>query len=166
MPETTSPTPVKRKAKGPQGPRLQGQASREAQRRAACILEVLGGARSPTDAAKALGLAVPRYYLLESRALSGLVDACEPRPLGRVRTPQSELASAQKELERLRRECSRYAALVRVAQRTVGLPAPTPKPAEKLKGKGKGRRTPAVRALKAAQLLNASPVKTETPASV
>ena len=43
--------------------------SREAQRFAAAILEVLAGVRTPTDAAAALGISVPRYYLWEQRAL-------------------------------------------------------------------------------------------------
>ncbi|MBP9891528.1 MAG: hypothetical protein KBG84_06440 [Planctomycetes bacterium] len=34
----------------------------EARRQAALILEVLGGLRGPTDAAKAMGVALPRYY--------------------------------------------------------------------------------------------------------
>jgi hypothetical protein len=37
--------------------------SREAQRFAAAILEVLAGIRTPTDAAAVLGVSVPRYYL-------------------------------------------------------------------------------------------------------
>jgi hypothetical protein len=43
--------------------------SREAQRMAAAILEVLAGVRTPTDAASALGIGVPRYYIYEQRAL-------------------------------------------------------------------------------------------------
>ena len=61
--------------------------SREAQRVAAAILEVLAGVRTPTEAAAAVGLSVPRYYLWEQRALEGLVRACEPRP--RAREPAS-----------------------------------------------------------------------------
>ena len=45
--------------------------SREAQRFAAAILEVLAGVRTPTDAAAALGVSVPRYYLWEQRAVGG-----------------------------------------------------------------------------------------------
>ncbi len=59
-------------------------ASREAQRLAAAILEVLAGVRTPTDAAAALEISLPRYYLWEQRALAGLVAACEPRPVGQT----------------------------------------------------------------------------------
>src|SRR5687768_12360377 len=41
----------------------------EAQRLAATILEVLGGVRSPPQAAQALAISLPRYYQLEARAL-------------------------------------------------------------------------------------------------
>ena len=50
--------------------------SRDAQRFATGILEVLAGVRTPTDAAAAMGISVPRYYLWEQRALEGLVAAC------------------------------------------------------------------------------------------
>src|SRR5260370_37614406 len=59
------------------------ECSRQAKQRAAAILEVLAGARSPTDAAVALGVSLPRYYLLEEKALAGLLAACEPQPCGR-----------------------------------------------------------------------------------
>lgn len=69
-------------------------ASREAQRCAAVILEVLAGARMPVDAAAALGISPPRYYLWEQRALEGLVRASQrtiglapppsPRPLAKL----------------------------------------------------------------------------------
>jgi len=41
------------------------------------------GARTPTEAAQALGLSLPRYYLLEERALQGMLVACEPRSMSR-----------------------------------------------------------------------------------
>ena len=52
----------------------------EANRLAVAILEVLAGLRTPADAAAALGISVPRYYQLETRALEGMVTALEPRP--------------------------------------------------------------------------------------
>jgi hypothetical protein len=136
----------------PRGPLVEG-GSREARRLAAAILEVLGGARLPSEAAAALGTNIPRYYLLESRALKGLVDACEPRPIGRVRSAESELAQARKEVERLKRDNARYAALVRAAQRTIGL-APPPPPKPSAGGKTKKKRKPTVRALRAVERLN------------
>lgn len=151
--------------RGPQGPRM-NEASREARKIAAAILEVMGGARLPSDAAKALSISLPRYYLLESRALNGLLMACEPRRIGRVRSAESELAAAQKEVQQLQQECARYSALVRAAQRTIGLSQPQPpKPAEKGKGKRGQKRKPTVRALKAAELLIHSASAGETDAA-
>jgi hypothetical protein len=151
------------KTRGPQGPRM-NEASREARRLATAILEVLGGARLPSDAAKALSVSLPRYYLLESRALNGLLLACEPRRIGRVRSAENELAVAHKEVLQLRQECARYSALVRAAQRTIGLSQPQlPKPGEKGKGKRGLKRKPTVRALKAAEQLD-SVVSGETEA--
>ena len=154
---TVAEKPVAKPAKQKrlQGPRME-DGSREAKRQAAAILEVIGGARTPTDAAQALGISLPRYYLLESRALSGLLSACEPRPIGRVRTAESELALLQKENRRLQQECARYTALVRVAQRTIGLSAPPPPKAQAEKGKRRKRKA-TVRALKAAVLLQSGP---------
>lgn len=147
--------------------------SREAQRCAAAILEVLAGVRTPTDAAAALAIPLPRYYLLEQRAVEGLVSACEPRPMGRVASQQHQIADLQKEVVRLRKDCARQQALVRASQRTIGL-APSSPPASKPKakaagtdsqGKGKSRkRRPTVRAMKAAAAVRAAPVIDELPA--
>ena len=134
--------------KTPRGP----QASREARRLAALILDVLAGARTPPQAAEALELSLPRYYQLEARALGGLVGACESRPRGRQPEVQAELTRANKEVDRLRREVSRYQSLVRLTQRTVGVSAPAPeKP-----GTRKRKRRPAVRALRRAEAIRAA----------
>ena len=125
--------------------------SREARQLAAVILDVLAGARTPTQAAEALALSLPRYYQLEARAVGGLIDACEPRPRGRQVEVTAELTRANKEVDRLRRELSRAQALVRLTQRTVGVPAPTP---EK-QGSRKRKRKPVVRALRRAEALRA-----------
>lgn len=111
-------------------------ASREAQRCAAVILEVLAGVRTPADAAAGLSVSLPRYYLWEQRALVGLVSACEPRRVGKGPGPQQRIASLEKEIARLRQDCARQQALVRAAQRTIGLgPPPPAKPAAKTGGK-------------------------------
>ena len=137
----------------PKTPR-EPQASREARQLAAVILDVLGGSRTPPQAAQALSLSLPRYYQLETRALSGLVAACESRPRGRQVAATTELARVNKEVERLKRELSRTQTLVRLTQRTVGVTAPIPeKP-----GSRKRKRTPAVRALRRAEEL-----RVETP---
>jgi hypothetical protein len=140
--------------------------SREAQRLAAAILEVLAGGRTPNDAAAALGISPPRYYLLEQRALAGLVTACEPRPVGQTVSLKHRMAVLEKELTRARQECARQQALVRAGQRTVGLAAPPPaKPAARIAGKKASRkRRPVVRALKAAAAIKAAVVE-ETAAN-
>src|SRR5208283_3829080 len=98
----------------------------EAKRLAAAILEVLAGARTPTEAATALGLSVPRYYQVETQALRGLLQACEPKPRGRVRLVKSEVETLSKENQRLQRELTRHQTLARAAQRAVGLSPPPP----------------------------------------
>jgi hypothetical protein len=151
----------------PGGAQLGQDASREAKRVAAGILEVLAGQRTPAQAARELGMCLPRYYVLENRALRGLVAACEPRPKGRVRSVTSELTSLRQDNERLQRELSRQQALVRLAQRTVGLSPAAPAPAKP--GKKTRKRRPVVRALNVAQRLrqddaNPAAVPAGTPA--
>jgi hypothetical protein len=61
--------------------------------------------------------------------LRGLLAACEPKPRGRVRSPESEVTALRHDNQRLQREITRQQALVRAAQRTVGLTPPaTPAP--------------------------------------
>lgn len=136
------------KAKPPTTPERAG--GREAQRLAAVILEVLAGVRTPPQAAQAVSVSLPRYYQLESRALCGLVAACEPRRKGRQRGPQHEAAALKKENDRLRQELTRQQTLVRLAQRSVGLSPPSTNP------KAKRKRKPVVRALGMAARLNAA----------
>lgn len=145
--------------------------SREASRVAAAILEVLAGVRTPTQAAQVLSLSIPRYYQMEQRALEGLVHACEPRPRGPTVDPQKDVHRLEKQLARLQQECGRQQALVRAAQRTIGLASPLPAkptakpgtkpgtPAPALAEGGKRKRRPrraTVRALKAARACRAA----------
>jgi hypothetical protein len=143
---------AKSRATGPRVP----DASREAKRVAASVLDVLAGASSPTTAAAALDVSLPRYYLLEQRAIEGLVTACEPRSGGRALSPHRELDVLRKQLDRLERECMRYQTLLRIAQRTIGLVPPADSTA-KNKGAAKAKRTrrPTARALVAARTLRA-----------
>ncbi len=143
------------------GHRLQGGTG-QANRIAVAILEVLAGLRTPAEAAQSLQISLPRYYVLETRALEGLVAACEPKPLGKQSTPQTRIAALEKELQQARHECARQQALVRAAQRTVGLTLPAARPGkqktEAAKGTAKAggkrrRRRPTVRALRAAKTL-------------
>ena len=156
VPLTTAP-PVKhrQRVRVPGGAELGSDSSRDAKRVAAAILEVLAGARTPTDAATVLGVSVPRYYQIESRALRALLVACEPRPKGRVRNPQHEIEALRKQKESLQREVTRQQALVRAAHRTIGLAAPTA-PVDKASGQSTGkkrRRRPVARALSVAARL-------------
>src|SRR6516165_6853553 len=128
--------------------------SRAARQQAAAILEVLAGVRTPTEVAQQLAISLMRYYLLEGRALQGLVSACEPRPKGRVRTAASALAALQREAEQLRRQVARQQALLRLTQRTVGLTAPAAPPkSDSTSRRKKRQRKPKARALQAATLL-------------
>ena len=149
----------KKRRNRPRHPQARKAGSREAKRLVGVILEVWAGTLLPSEAASALGMSTARYYMLESRALAGMLSACEPRPKGHARTPERELEALKKTHTRLQNECARYQALVRAMHRTVGLAVPN-KQQSKTGGSGKacGRRKPTVRALKLAEdLKSASP---------
>jgi hypothetical protein len=139
------------------GPDLGKDRGVEAKRLAAAILEVLAGARTPTEAATALNFSVPRYYQLEAQALRGLLEACEPKPRGRVRSIKTEVETLSKENQRLQRELTRHQALARAAQRTVGLAPPAP--VVNKTGK-KPRKRRVARALSVAQRLKEETIPT------
>lgn len=124
-------SPSARRVKPTGGMALGRESSREARLWAAAILEVLAGARTPAEAATALSVSVPRYYQVENRALQGLLAACETRAKGRGRSPEREVRALARDNERLQRELTRQQALVRIAQRTIGLPSPAPTPSGK-----------------------------------
>ena len=139
----------------PGGAGLGKEAGHQAQRLAAAILEVLAGVRTPGQAAEALGVSLPRYFQIETRALQALVASCEPRPRGPGRSADRELTALRRQHERLQRELSRQQTLMRLAQRSLGL-APPQAPGDKPSGKDQGtkrRRRPVVRALRAAEAL-------------
>jgi len=126
--------------------------SLEARKMAGVVLEVLSGTMTPTEAAEAMGMSVQKYYMVESRALDGLVLACEPRKRGYVRSAERELEALKKRYAGLERECARYQALARASRRAVGLRLP--KKSKEGKGKkGKRKRKPTVRALTLAKKL-------------
>jgi hypothetical protein len=135
----------------------------EAKQRAAAILEVLAGTRTPAQAAADLGTSVPRYYLWEQRALQGLVTACEPRPQGRVPNDARRIAELERSVARWERECLRQQALARAMQRAVGLSAPPAGKPTAAAGKKSRRRRPTVRALRAAAALRSNCSSPETP---
>jgi hypothetical protein len=151
-----------RRAQQTGGPGLGQDTSRDARRVAAAVLEVLAGARTPTEAAQALAVTVPRYYQVESQALKGLVAACAPKPKGRVKSPDKELTMLRRDNQRLQREVSRQQALVRLAQRTIGLAAPVSPPAGKSAKKTRKRRV--ARALSVAARLQQQNAEAAAPA--
>jgi hypothetical protein len=100
-----------------------------------------------------------------------LVRACEPRPVGKAAGERHQIAVLEKEVVRLRQDCTRHQALVRASQRTIGLaasPQPAAKPAGKNGGKtaskAKRKRRPVARALKAVATLRAASAGEEPPA--
>ena len=127
-----------------------------AKRNAAVVLEVLAGLRSPTEASTALGVSAMRYYVLERRALEGMVQALGPRPKGKRRRPEAALMEMEREKTRLLREVGRLQALVRAAERTMRLPPPPSR--ERLPGAKRRGRRPQVRAEKTVALLRAPAV--------
>jgi hypothetical protein len=137
--------------------------SPEARRQAAAILEVLAGVRTPSEVAQQLAISLTRYYIIEGRALQGLVAACAPRPQGRVRTPASELAALRRECEQLRRQVARQQALLRVTERTVGLTGAAPSAKSDRESPKKRRRKPKARALQAAAVLQAPAAPAAAP---
>jgi|WetSurSiteA1Bulk_404760.scaffolds.fasta_scaffold163468_2 hypothetical protein len=135
-----------RKSKHRFGPRIHG-GSAGARKWAAVFLQVLAGEWTPTEGAKALGVSLPRYYAVETRAMSGLVTACEPRVKGKRRQSEKEVADLNRRVVWLERECARKQALLRVSLRTTGIQAPAPS------AKPKRKRRPTVRALKMVAVL-------------
>lgn len=150
-------TPVVKSKKPARTKLLEGdlaldQISSDSRKHAACVLEVLAGLRSPEQAAEALGMSLPTYYNLETRALRGLVHGCTPTPPGRTLTLLKQVRSLEIKAAMLEKQLGRYQALLRNAQRSAGLSLPTPAAAA---GKSPGRRKhqPAVRALRAVEAL-------------
>jgi len=117
------------------------------------ILEVLAGLRTPTEASQALGITTMRYYVLERRAMEGMVASLVPRPKGKRKRPEDAVQEMRRETVRLEREVARLQALVRVAQRTMKLPPPPTR--DKKKGAARRPRRPQVRAEKTIALLRA-----------
>lgn len=126
----------------PAGPHtLKG--SPKARKSAALILEALTGVRTTQSAADSMGIALARYYVLETRALQGFIMALEPRARGRQRTSEHDIRELKAEVFALQRELRRYQALHRTAQRALGVPAEparTASSAKTTKKKAKRRR--------------------------
>lgn len=117
----------------PAGPKaLSG--SDEAKRKSALILEALCGLRPTQSAADEMGVALVRYYVLETRCLQAMIEALEPRARGRKRDVEQEMAKLHEENARLEREVMRVQALYRVTQRAVGVREEKRPPARKKLG--------------------------------
>lgn len=126
----------------PTGPRAL-VASAEARRRMAIILETLSGVRTTQEAADGLGVALARYYQLETYALEGFLVALEPRQRGRRVSAERECEELREQITRLEREVQRQQALYRTTQRVLGVPKVLSKRA--VGGKGKGAASKPVR---------------------
>lgn len=142
----------KKQTNKPTGPKtLTG--SKDAKRQATVMLEVLCGERGPAEGAQALEISLSRYYVLETRALQGMITALEPKKKGRQQKPEDTIAELKRELTRLKQELSRSQALLRAGQRSLGLPSSRPTKrgmvAKAGTGKTRRRRRRIVRARKA-----------------
>ena len=164
-PQRTSPTRAPGRPRRIMALKLD-RTTADSRRQGAAILEVLAGVRTPTDAAKALSLSLPAYYKLESRALQGLINACQPAMRGPTPSPEVEARKLRRDCQRLQQDLQRYQALARNAQRAAGLAAVVPSP--KVDARGRRKRKPSVRALKAIQTLRSvpEPPAPEAPTSV
>ena len=127
MSRTPKPQPAGAKA-------LTGSA--EAMRKAAVILEALCGLRTTQQASDELGIALVRYYVLETRMLQAMIVALEPIPRGRKRSDDAERKQLEADNQRLRREVLRLQSLYRTTQRAVGI-----QDASKAVAKGKAKTT-------------------------
>ena len=96
--------------------------SKRAKQIAVAVLETLSGELGTTEAAEKLGVSLSRYYQLETRALQGLLEAVEPKAKGPQKTPEKEVKTLRAEKKQLEKELRRHQALLRAAQRSVGLP--------------------------------------------
>ena len=127
----------------PMGPKSV-RGSETARRHAAIVLEALSGLRTTQSASDAMGVAMPRYYVLEARALQAFVLALEPRPRGRQVSAFTELEKLRTEIRRLERDAARMGSLYRASQRVLGVSEP--KATMGSKQPGKRRRRPRKRA--------------------
>ena len=159
-----APPPPRKRGGRPKGPVKpppvppEMAASPQARRTATVLLEVLAGLRSTGDAARTLEVTPVRFYAIETRAIGGLIAACEPRPSGiqpEVRDAQ-ELARLREQLRRQGQELNQVRSVLRTTQRQLGVAtAPQPPPGAKPGKPGKdGKpatkhkvRRPTVRAL-------------------
>ncbi len=94
--------------------------SPHARKAVAAILEALSGEISTGEAAELIGVTLSRYYQLESRALTGMLQAMEPKKRGFQKTPQHEISGLRAEKQVLEKELRRHQSLLRAANRSLG----------------------------------------------
>lgn len=112
-----------------------------AKKLASILLEAFSGVIGPQDASEAMGLTLPRYYQLETRALQALIESMEPRQRGPQPNPSRELERLETENTRLRKELRRYQTLHRAAQGALGFTSTATEPgAESRSSKKKATR--------------------------
>lgn len=139
---TPAASPQKKRGGRPKGPAKpppvppEAAASPQARRTATVLLEVLAGLRSTGDAARTLEVTPVRFYAIETRAIGGLIAACEPRPSGiqpEVRDAH-ELARLREQMRRQGQELNQVRSVLRTTQRQLGV-ATAPDPAAAKPGK-------------------------------
>lgn len=88
------------------GPEVVGdlEGSEEAKQRAKAVLEVLAGKKSVSEACRDLGITEGRFYRVREESLQGLVNALEPKPLGR---PPADKPAVDEEKQKLKEELDR-----------------------------------------------------------
>jgi hypothetical protein len=154
---TTTKKTTRRRTKGLATAMQVERLPEEVRRKAACVLEVLAGLRTPEEAAEALGTSLQTYYNLETRALRGLVLGCSPESPGRKAALEKQVRDANDRCDQLEREVKRYRALLRSTQRAAEmLPSAKPKraTAKKTGTRARKARKPRVRALRALDALD------------
>ncbi len=87
------------------------------------LMQVLSGQMGVTEAAKAAQITINRYYQLEQKALSAMLQALSPTA-GRRKSVQS-IQKLEKKSEELERENARQRQLLRMARRLWGPMAET-----------------------------------------
>ena len=95
------------------------QGSDEAKKLVCVVIEVLSGLQSPTSASELLKTSIARYYILETRAIQGMMIALEPRDRGP--NGGNEIKKLLMQKKKLEIELQRSQSLVRTMHRSIGL---------------------------------------------
>lgn len=66
------------------------EASQEAEKKVRFVLETLAGKTSVKDAAAALGVSESRFHQIRDQLLAGMLDAAEPKSVGRPKKAPEE----------------------------------------------------------------------------